>query len=248
MVDRIPSHGSRLSVPVHQPKRNYGKSDPRSARPWRRLRDDVFVRDNYTCQSVGPDGRKCGRVGTDMEVDHIKPRSQGGKDEMENLQTLCELCHAMKTSTEASSRSASMCPEWMPATTKRMVVVCGRPACGKTTYISKLKGQNDLVIDLEKMAWEMRRKLEDMSKQELFSLIRLRNNKIAKFARSETPHEICWILTTAGRPYQREFWQKRGAEVVVVDTPVDVCQRRINDEDCSTQRKKSRLQAAQDWN
>jgi 5-methylcytosine-specific restriction endonuclease McrA len=51
----------------------------------------VFRRDDYIC-------RHCGREGTtfDLEADHITPRSWGGGDESDNLQTLCRRCNRSK--------------------------------------------------------------------------------------------------------------------------------------------------------
>jgi 5-methylcytosine-specific restriction endonuclease McrA len=33
----------------------------------------------------------------ELDVDHIVPRSRGGTDNIENLQTLCRNCHRRKT-------------------------------------------------------------------------------------------------------------------------------------------------------
>jgi 5-methylcytosine-specific restriction protein A len=38
---------------------------------------------------------KSGRI-----ADHITPRNQGGKDDLLNLQTLCDSCHAVKSAKE----------------------------------------------------------------------------------------------------------------------------------------------------
>lgn len=59
----------------------------------RGLRHEVFKRDNYTCQECGAtkeDGAK-------LHIDHIIPVSKGGKDELENLQTLCDKCNLNKS-------------------------------------------------------------------------------------------------------------------------------------------------------
>ena len=46
----------------------------------------VLSRDNYTCQI-------CGAQQVKLQVHHIRFRSQGGSDSMENLTTLCKDCH-----------------------------------------------------------------------------------------------------------------------------------------------------------
>lgn len=50
------------------------------------IRPLVLERDNHTCQ-------KCGSKGY-LEVNHIIPKSKGGTNDMSNLITLCDLCHA----------------------------------------------------------------------------------------------------------------------------------------------------------
>jgi len=47
----------------------------------------VLNRDNYSCQI-------CGAMNTRLEVHHIKFRSQGGSDSMDNLVALCSDCHS----------------------------------------------------------------------------------------------------------------------------------------------------------
>lgn len=56
------------------------------------LRWQVFSRDGWKCVS-------CGRTSHDniiLHMDHILPRSKGGKDSLENLQTLCDRCNLGK--------------------------------------------------------------------------------------------------------------------------------------------------------
>ena len=59
---------------------------------WRRLRRLVFERDGYQCVACGKRGR--------LECDHIVPISDGGTDDLANLQTLCRACHMAKTDRE----------------------------------------------------------------------------------------------------------------------------------------------------
>ena len=61
-------------------------------RPTGRLslsRRNIFRRDHNTCQY-------CGRAGGDLTIDHIIPRSRGGKTSWDNLATACRGCNSKK--------------------------------------------------------------------------------------------------------------------------------------------------------
>ena len=51
-------------------------------------RRNIMRRDNFTCQY-------CGRRSY-LTVDHVLPKSRGGKDNWENLTTACEKCNVKK--------------------------------------------------------------------------------------------------------------------------------------------------------
>lgn len=57
-----------------------------------RLRHECFKRDNYTCVECGSTNKE-----KTLHADHILPVSQGGSDELDNLQTLCEHCNLAKS-------------------------------------------------------------------------------------------------------------------------------------------------------
>ena len=56
-----------------------------------KMRFSVYERDGYRCKICGMSGAFC-----DLEIDHIKPISKGGKSTYDNLQTLCRRCNKMK--------------------------------------------------------------------------------------------------------------------------------------------------------
>lgn len=56
------------------------------------VRFDVLKRDNYTCQTCGATAQD----GATLEIDHIRPFSKGGSDEIDNLQVLCRDCNIGK--------------------------------------------------------------------------------------------------------------------------------------------------------
>ena len=69
---------------------------------WDERRQQVYERDNYTCQSCGATGGSDGLH--ELHADHITPLSQGGSHDLANLQTLCRGCHDRKTTADTGQR------------------------------------------------------------------------------------------------------------------------------------------------
>ena len=59
----------------------------------------ILARDNWTCCSCS---RSAKRDGVVLEVDHILPRSRGGTDDVNNLQTLCKKCNLGKSNRDST--------------------------------------------------------------------------------------------------------------------------------------------------
>lgn len=78
-----PSRGTRQ-------QRGYGAE-------WEKLRKQILQRDKGLCQVCLQEGR----YRPAKAVDHIKPKSQGGTDDHDNLQAICVECHRTKTAREA---------------------------------------------------------------------------------------------------------------------------------------------------
>ena len=89
---RLATISTKAVNDTHQPKSRWGHG--RGGRPWRRKRDEIFKRDKYTCQV-------CGRVGGELELDHILNVARGGTDDDSNLQTIGTACHKPKTHAES---------------------------------------------------------------------------------------------------------------------------------------------------
>jgi len=69
------------------------KSKPRAMQAlydmwWRHRSNEVFLRDKWSCCNCG--------TKRDLHCDHVVERSRGGKDNLDNLQTLCAGCHSEK--------------------------------------------------------------------------------------------------------------------------------------------------------
>ncbi len=66
----------------------------------KKIRFEVFKRDSFTCQY-------CGKSAPDviLEIDHIKPVSKGGTNDILNLVTSCKECNSGKSNTELDDDS-----------------------------------------------------------------------------------------------------------------------------------------------
>ena len=70
-------------------ERGYGSS-------WDKLRLIIIERDCGLCQPCRDDGR----VTAASMVDHIRPKAEGGTDDLSNLRAICKPCHTNKTNVE----------------------------------------------------------------------------------------------------------------------------------------------------
>jgi hypothetical protein len=74
------------------------------------LRNEILERNGFTCQLCGagagdPDPFNPNRK-VRLHVDHIRPISQGGKDERDNLRVLCSACNQGRSNVQPPSESA----------------------------------------------------------------------------------------------------------------------------------------------
>jgi 5-methylcytosine-specific restriction protein A len=88
-MDRIAKPWQHTKESRHA--RGYGSA-------WDKLRVQVLRRDNGLCQCW--ECKRTGRIKLATQVDHIVPKSKGGTDAMENLQSIAADCHADKTLAE----------------------------------------------------------------------------------------------------------------------------------------------------
>lgn len=79
-----------------------GRTTPEKAE-WAELRLALLARDDYRCT-------QCGSTDS-LHVHHIRARRQNGVNQMDNLRTLCDRCHA-QTSTWGRPRSTGSTQSW----------------------------------------------------------------------------------------------------------------------------------------
>ncbi len=77
-------------------------------------RKNIFLRDGYTCQYCGA------RPGTEeLSIDHVLPRSRGGKTTWENCVLACMVCNSRKASRTLDESGLALIrqperPRWAP--------------------------------------------------------------------------------------------------------------------------------------
>lgn len=92
-ADRRAGWSRRVDRTGSTTERGYGHA-------WRKLREQVFRRDNYLCVNCHAHGY----VTQATDVDHIVSKAHGGTDDLSNLQSLCRACHEQKTANEDSKK------------------------------------------------------------------------------------------------------------------------------------------------
>lgn len=74
-------------------------------------RKNIFTRDGYRCMYCG--ARK---AGSDLELEHILPRSRGGKNSWDNLVAACRKCNSRKNDRTPEEAGMTLIHRPLPAT------------------------------------------------------------------------------------------------------------------------------------
>ena len=127
-------------------------------------RRNVFLRDEYICQYCGNRFHT-----TDLSLDHVTPKSMGGRLTWENTVTCCKKCNGKKSNTpleelgsigmklnrlptcptqvELAAKSARMIPKRVHPTWKPYLGIQERPAPSSASGASGTKGDEEFIDD-----------------------------------------------------------------------------------------------------
>lgn len=195
---------------------------------WRRLRWQVLRRDLFTCQMCG----KVEPVTALLVADHKEPH-RGDEalfwDE-DNLWCLCKTCHdGAKQREERGGRGFGFSIPWgVRPSAVPVVLVCGPPAAGKTTWVKARAASDDLVIDLDVYRVRVGGKAWENDPEVLRRAYALRDADIRSLA--ERSGGVAWLIAMAPTRKERQQWAEAlGAHltVVMLATPAEECVRRV---------------------
>jgi 5-methylcytosine-specific restriction protein A len=212
------------------------------------MRASLFTR-NPLCVEC----ERQGRVAPATQRDHIIPLAEGGSDDDDNVQGLCRDCHDAKSKQESirgrcGPVRVALLPDWLPSPTVPVVVVCGPPGSGKSTYVAGLAGASDLVLDVDDMAAKISGKpLYHASFDERMLAIRERNTRLASLGKP-VPFTKVWLIVSAGTPHKRAFWTAKYGELVQMPTSTSECINRINaDQRRPTEARQRAIEVVRAW-
>lgn len=202
MPTRAPIH--RQLRPLQTPREN-----PRAGHygwRWMKVRR-MFLRAHPLCV--------CGEPATD--VHHRVAVKQGGDDAEENLQALCGSCHSKITWREGRIRL-------------NVIAICGPPASGKTTKARSMMKRGDIIVDVDLLAMAITGLPVYDKPESVMGFVYEARDSILRALHNDTRFTgTAFVVAMAATREQRDrYRQEFKARVIVMETSVDECVRRLN--------------------
>jgi 5-methylcytosine-specific restriction protein A len=161
----------------------------------------------------------CGRASV---VDHKTPH-RGDRSlfwDSANWQPLCTSCHSsrkqsIERSGSASAAEARRMPTDLRPSAIPVVVVCGPPGAGKTTFVRRSAGPQDLIIDLDDIKQRLSRLPRYAAGPSWTAPALEERNRMLRSLATNQVHERAWFIVGAPTKAERDQWQQLlGAERV----------------------------------
>ena len=155
------------------------------------------------------------------EVDHIIPH-KGNQElfwDVHNWQALCKRCHSRKTAKEMRMSQGKA---------RRVVLVCGPPGGGKTTYVEKHMTYGDLVVDLDALGAALSSQPRYCVPGGVLPFAMLARDAVLS---SLSSHDVrcAWVIASMPKKTERNnFIAKYNAECVIIETLPHECIARVN--------------------
>ena len=108
-------------------------------------------------------------------------------------------------------------------------VIIGPPCSGKSTYVREHKKDGDVVIDFDRLAEAFGSDVRHGASSPI--------KEVTFIARGAAIAECCqkdyeaWIIHTRPTDFQMELYEKAGAEFIEMDTDMETCLARCEEDD-----------------
>ncbi|WP_324290694.1 AAA family ATPase [Ancylobacter sp. SL191] len=187
-------------------------------------------------------------------VDHIIPHRGDSKLfwSRSNWQALCVTHHSRsKQAAEKGGGDAALARAhpFLKRARIPVVIVCGAPGSGKSTYVDQHKGPNDLVIDLDVIRSRLAGSSLYGAGPQWTAPALDERNRILQGLAADHVHERAWFIVSAPEREERDLWVRKlgTARVVLMPTPLEECLRRIAADPGRAGHVDRMQQAARDW-
>lgn len=235
----MPTQAPRFRHPGQENLKAWSKPKPvwKSTNEGERLRGRAGVAFRKKIREEEPLCRACLEAGVSkltVEIDHIVALANGGTNDRSNMQGLCKECHEAKSASERGvlhdgnwrhrTRPVGLRPSRIP-----VVLVCGAPGSGKSTYVRNNSGPNDLKIDLDEIRCRLAGKAIHQAGPEWTTQALDERNRILASLADDHRHQRAWFIVGSPTIEEQYWWSAQlGAErIEVMQTSKDECIRRI---------------------
>jgi AAA domain-containing protein len=137
----------------------------------------------------------------------------------------------------------------LPMPACRVMLVCGPPAAGKSTYVRARAKPDDIVIDFDEIATEYGYN-RDRPSWVVGELLEDRNARLANLA-SEPPERIAWVTLCAPSRALRRWWCEalnvRAEDLVMLVPPPKELYRRVMNDPARRSTRVKNLQLLARW-
>lgn len=129
-----------------------------------------------------------------------------------------------------------------------LVIVTGPPGAGKSTYVREHAGSHDLVICLDTIMQEITRLPEHHRAAWATARALETRNRLLSGLADDQDHHRAWFIVAAPKPSERRSWSARlGGELIVLDTQLPECVRRIKADAARVGLHDRMIEAATKW-
>lgn len=222
---------------------------------WRKTREAFLESKNFICEDCG--GAAC----IVHHITAIKPWNVNDPDitlNWDNFKAVCEKCHAEEHAKDMKSRGAAARLNGIAFDEAGNVIqqanvflVCGSPASGKTTYVAEHKGRGDLVIDLDYICAALAGETGNVHldhKPVLSVALEVRELLYRIVQERRGQWERAFVITTiADVREMKAVADELRAEIVLMNTTLEECVRRIRNDPSRARNKVFNMKLAAEW-